>query len=151
MRITRRHLTVAGLLALGATSVAPTRLSLAESPDEAAVAQAAEALRKAMVDADKIRLEDMVADQLSYGHSGGRIESKAVFIDAIVSRKFIFKSITLTDSTIAIAGNDAIVRHVFAGETVQDGKPASARVGALQVWQKSDGRWKLLARQAYKL
>jgi hypothetical protein len=151
MRITRRHLTVAGLLALGTTSLAPTRPSLAESADEAAVAQAAEALRQAMVDADKARLEEIVADQLSYGHSGGRVESKAVFIDAIVSRKFIFKSITLTDSTIAIAGNDAIVRHVFAGETVQDGKPASARVGALQVWQKVDGRWRLLARQAYKL
>jgi ketosteroid isomerase-like protein len=151
VRITRRHLTVAGLLALGTTSLAPSRPSLAESPDEAAVAQAGEALRRAMVDGDKTRLEDMVADQLSYGHSGGRIESKAVFIDAIVSKKFIFKSITLTDSTIAIAGNDAIVRHVFVGETVQDGKPASARVGALQVWQKLDGRWKLMARQAYKL
>ena len=44
MRITRRHLTVAGLLALGAASVAPTRLSLAESPDEAAVAQAVRAM-----------------------------------------------------------------------------------------------------------
>jgi hypothetical protein len=144
-------LTFAGLLALGRPSLAPDRPSLAESPDEAAVAEAGEALRKAMVDGDKTRLEDMVADQPSYGHSGGGIESKAVFIDAIVSRKFIFKSITLTDSTIAIAGNDAIVRHVFVGETVQDGKLASARVGALQVWQKVDGRWKLLARQAYKL
>jgi ketosteroid isomerase-like protein len=150
MRISRRHLALAGSLVLGAASVAPCP-SLAASPEEAAVAEAVEALHKAMIDADKPRLEDMVADQLSYGHSGGRIESKAMFIDAIVSKKFIFKSITLTDSTIAIAGDDAIVRHVFVGETVQDGKPASARVGALQVWQKTGGRWRLLARQAYKL
>jgi hypothetical protein len=54
---------------------------LRSPPDEAAVAQAVEALRKAMIDGDKTRLEDMVADQVSYGPSGGRIESKAVFID----------------------------------------------------------------------
>ena len=42
-------------------------------PDVAAVNQAVEALRKAMVDADKASLEGLVADQLSYGHSGGRM------------------------------------------------------------------------------
>jgi ketosteroid isomerase-like protein len=150
VRITRR-LALAGPLTLGMASQVFNRPSLAESPDEVAVAQAVETLRQAMVDADKARLEDIVADQLSYGHSGGAIESKAVFIDAIVSKKLIFKSITLSDPTIAIAGNDAIVRHVFVGETERNGKLATARVGVLQVWQKHDGRWKLLARQAYKL
>jgi hypothetical protein len=150
VRITRR-LALAGSLALGMASQVSSRPALAESPDEVAAAQAVETLRKAMVDADKTRLEDIVANQLSYGHSGGAIESKAVFVDAIVSKKLIFKSITLSDSTIAIAGNDAIVRHVFLGETERNGKLATARVGALQVWQKIDGRWKLLARQAYKL
>lgn len=150
MSITRR-LALTGSLALGMASQVSRRPALAESPDEVAVGQAVETLRKAMVDADKTRLEDIVADQLSYGHSGGAIESKAVFIDAIVSKKLIFRSITLSDPTIAIAGNDAIVRHVFLGETERSGKLATARVGALQVWQKHDGRWKLLARQAYKL
>jgi hypothetical protein len=150
MKITRR-LTLAGSLALGMASQVLSRPSFAESPDEVAVAQAVETLRQAMIDADKARLEDIVADQLSYGHSGGAIESKPVFIDAIVSKKLIFKSITLSDPTTAIAGNDAIVRHVFLGETERNGKLATARVGVLQVWQKHDGRWKLLARQAYKL
>jgi ketosteroid isomerase-like protein len=36
------------------------------------------------------------------------------------------------------------------GESETDGKPASVRIGALQVWQKQDGSWKLLARQGYK-
>jgi ketosteroid isomerase-like protein len=58
----------------------------------------------------------------------------------------------LSEPTVTVAGNNAIVRHVFSGETASDGKPASARVGVLQVWQKQqDGRWKLLARQAFKL
>ncbi|HLN08722.1 MAG TPA: nuclear transport factor 2 family protein, partial [Xanthobacteraceae bacterium] len=63
----------------------------------------------------------------------------------------IYHSITLTDATATIAANDAIVRHIFSTEFEADGKPGTSRVGVLQVWQKQDGRWKLLARQAYKL
>ena len=32
-----------------------------------------------------------------------------------------------------------------------DGKPTSVKIGALQVWQKQDGTWALLARQGFKL
>ncbi len=50
-----------------------------------------------------------------------------------------------------MVGNNAIVRHVFTAETEANGKPGSAKVGVLQVWQKQDGAWKLLARQAFRL
>ena len=68
MRVTRRHL-AAGALAL---AVLPT-IARADSADEAAVAKAVEDLNKAMIAADKAKLEALVADQLSYGHSAGRI------------------------------------------------------------------------------
>jgi hypothetical protein len=32
-----------------------------------------------------------------------------------------------------------------------DGKSTNTRIGALQIWQKQDGSWKLLARQGFKL
>jgi|SRR6266446_634946 ketosteroid isomerase-like protein len=151
MRFSRRRLAIAGALALGTTSLLGGPAAVAESADEASVAQAIEALRKAMLDADRGRLEELVADQLSYGHSSGRVETKAQYIDVIASKKTIYKSIALSEPTTAVAGNNAIVRHVFSAETESDGKPGSAKVGVLQVWQKQDGRWKLLARQAYKL
>jgi hypothetical protein len=47
--------------------------------------------------------------------------------------------------------NNTIARHIFSAETESDGKASFARVGVLQVWLKQDGRWKLLARQAYSL
>jgi ketosteroid isomerase-like protein len=43
------------------------------------------------------------------------------------------------------------VRHLWESESETDGKPASVRIGVLQVWQKQDGNWKLLARQGYSL
>ena len=54
---------------------------VAQSGDEAAVAQAVEAFRNAMLKADRSQFEALTADQLSYGHSSGRIENKAEFID----------------------------------------------------------------------
>jgi ketosteroid isomerase-like protein len=50
-----------------------------------------------------------------------------------------------------VVGNNAIARHIFSAETESGGKPGSARVGVMQVWAKQDGRWKLLARQAFRL
>jgi ketosteroid isomerase-like protein len=152
MGITRRQLAFTGALALGAVGLLPSRGLLAQSSDEASVSAAVEALTKAMLDADRARLDDLTSDQLSYGHSSGRFETKAQFIDVVAGKKTIYKSIALSEPTVAVAGNNAIVRHVFSGETESDGKPGSARVGVLQVWQKQqDGRWKLLARQAFKL
>lgn len=151
MGITRRHLAVTAL-GLSAAGLLPSRGSFAQSSDEASVSAAVEALTRAMLAADRAQLEDLTSDHLSYGHSSGRFETKAQFIDVVAGRKTIYKSIALSEPTVTVAGNNAIVRHVFSGETESDGKPSSARVGVLQVWQKQqDGRWKLLARQAFKL
>ena len=150
MRITRRHLAVAGALALGGLGLWQRSPAVAESADEAAVAQAVEALRMAIFGQDKTQLEALCADQLSYGHSGGRVENKAEFINGVMTRKAILKSLALSDHTIAIVGTDAIARHTWTSESETDGKPTSTKIGVLQVWQKQSGNWKLLARQAFR-
>jgi ketosteroid isomerase-like protein len=150
MLIKSRTLIVLAMLSLAA--VLPlSRPAQAQSGDEAAVNQAINALTQAMISADKAKLEELVADQLSYGHSSGKIETKAQFVDVIASKKTVYKSINLTEPGTTVVGNNAIARHVFSAETEADGKAGSARVGVLQVWQKQDGRWKLLARQAFRL
>ena len=130
---------------LGAVPVA------AQSSDEAAVAQAVEAFRNTMLTADRSQFEALCADQLSYGHSAGRIETKAQFINGAVSGRSVWKFMTLTDQSHQIVGNNAIVRHILTGETESEGKTNAIKIGLLMVWHKQDGRWKLLARQAYKL
>ena len=124
---------------------------VAQSADEAAVAKAVEAFRNAALKADRSQFEALTADQLSYGHSAGRVENKAQFIDAATSGRSTWKFITLTDQTINIVGNTAIVRHTFTGESERDGKTNPVKIGVLMVWHKQDGNWKLLARQAVRL
>jgi ketosteroid isomerase-like protein len=148
MRITRRYVAAAGALVFAATSLPSS--SRAESADEAAVKKAVDDLGKAMIAADKAKLEALLADQLTYGHSDGRLETKAMFIDVFVSKKSIVKSVVITEPTVAVAGNNAIARHTFAIEWEADGKPGSAKLPAMQVWTKDSGTWKLLARQAFR-
>ena len=154
MGIQRRHIAQAGaaIAALLCVAAPANRPARAQSADERAVAQAVEALTKAMIDVDRARLEALTADDLSYGHSAGRIENKKEFIDHLVSRASAFRRINLSDQTISLVDNEAIVRHLFTGETVNPaGQVTPVRIGVLQVWQKQGGDWRLLARQAYRL
>lgn len=148
----RRHIARAGVAAALLSAAASATSAYAQSTDERAVAQAVDALSKAMLDVDQARLEALVADQVSYGHSAGKVESKKQFVDAILSRASAFQRIDLSDQTISLVDNEAIVRHLFTGETVNPaGQVTPVRIGVRQVWQKQGGDWKLLARQAYRL
>ena len=149
MRITRRYLAAAGALAFAVAS--QPLVAHAESADEGAVRKAVDDLTKAMTAADKAQLEALVSDQLSYGHSSGKVETKAEFVGVIAGKKTIYKSITLTDPIVSVSGNNAIARHTFAAEVESGGQSSSPKIGVMQVWVKDGGAWKLLARQAFKL
>jgi ketosteroid isomerase-like protein len=151
MHVTRRDLAVAGAFALSVPSLFFSSPALAEAGDEAAVKQNVEALREALLKADKAPLERLTAEQLSYGHSDGRVQNKTEFIDGVMTRKATVKSLTFPDLKIAVAGDAAIARHIYESESETDGKPNNVKIGILSVWQKQDGSWKLLARQGYKL
>ena len=151
MEMTRRDLAAVGAVVFGVSSLLRSGPSLAESTEEAAVDKAVEALRNALMEKDKSRLEQLAADQLSYGHSSGKVQNKAEFVDGVMTSKATIKSLTFPELSIAVVGNAAIARHLYESEMETDGKPTNVRIGALQVWQKQDGNWKLLARQGYKL
>ena len=106
----------------------------------AAVAEAVAALTKAMLAADKAQLDTLVADQLSYGHSGGVIQTKAEFVDVIASKKAVYKSIVLSDQTVAVAGNAAIVRHAWASVALRAELQAS-EASEKAVFKAPPGEW----------
>lgn len=125
--------------------------AVAQTKEEKEVASAVEALRAAMVDGNKQALENSAAEELSYGHSGGHVEGKAEFVDKIASGKSDFVSIEISNQTIKIVGDDAIVRHDLKAETNDGGKPGNVMLHVLYVWKKQHGKWKMLARQAVKV
>jgi hypothetical protein len=120
--------------------------------DEKSVAAAVEKLRVALIDANEAELGRLTSPLLTYGHSNGLMENKKAFIEALVNGTANFEKIELTDQTISISGDVALVRHKLSGETHNKGKdPAPINIHVLLVWQKTKGEWLLLARQAFRL
>ena len=125
--------------------------SIAQTKDYKAVATAVEKLKQAMISGERSALENIASDSLSYGHSGGKVETKAEFVEAIASGKSDFVTIDLSEQTISVKNGVAVVRHVLNASTNDGGKPATVKIKILLVWAKEKGQWKLLARQAVKL
>jgi ketosteroid isomerase-like protein len=115
------------------------QITIAQSKQEKEVAISVEQLRIAMVNAD------------SYGHSGGAIDDKKIFIEKFVSGKSDFVTINLTEQTITVTKKIAIVRHTLTATTNDSGKPGTVNLKVLQVWHKQKGHWLFIARQAIKI
>jgi hypothetical protein len=148
MPISRR----AALAAALATPVLlRTRPGTAAGSDAAAVEEAVDALTKALLAGDGPALEALTLDGLSYGHSSGLVQDKAAFIEPLATKRASFPSITLSDRSVSIVGDDAIARHVFTGESTANGKTSPVHIGVMQVWRWDGGRWRLMARQAFKI
>jgi hypothetical protein len=116
---------------------------------EGAVSAAVEALKKAMIAADKSALDKLAAAELSYGHSSGRLENKSEFIEAIVSGKSGFTAIELEGQTVNVVDKMAIVRHMFHATQRKSGD--KVKLYNLTIWVQQQDQWKLVARQAAKL
>jgi len=119
--------------------------------DKDVVADTAEKLRLAMVSGDKAMLESLILPELTYGHSGGHIDDATEFVEKLVNKKSDFLTIDITNQTVNIVGNTAIVRHHFYATTADLGKaPGDVTLDIVLVWVKTGKNWKLLARQAVK-
>ena len=137
--------------ALGAVLLLAGAPANAQSADQTAVAAAVAELHQAILAADATRLAAVSAETLTYGHSAGRLENKAQFIDQLVSRRSVYRSIAVADQVIIVSGDVATVRHNLAVETENAGRVVPSRLGVLLVWQRQPDRWRLIARQSIAL
>ncbi|TMI99895.1 MAG: nuclear transport factor 2 family protein [Alphaproteobacteria bacterium] len=149
MNIDRRQMALPAL-AIGFLGLAP---AFAASADEEAVTKKVEAFRAAQVAADAKAFDALCAAELSYSHSDGRVEDKAVFIANATNGKSKWLSLKYEDPKIRVVGDAAIVRFHWLGEqeAVADGKKSSTNLHILMNWQKQGADWKLLSRAATKL
>ncbi|HVZ06313.1 nuclear transport factor 2 family protein [Rhodopila sp.] len=149
MTLSRRRLAAATAMLCGTALAASNAASAAT--DEASVANAVEAYRKAIFTRDKAALEAMVLPQLSYGHSSGKVQNRQEFVAGATDPKTTQKSLEFSNTWNSVVGDNAISRFIWTGESESEGKATQIRIGVMIVWKNQGGAWKMLARQAYKL
>ena len=124
--------------------------SAQQAKAEKDVAARVEQFREALLNPTREALQALSLPQLSYGHSAGKVEDQATFIETLVSGKSDFVRIELSDQHMAIADRTATVRHVLQADINDGGKPGTVKLHVLTVWVQQGGQWRLLARQAVK-
>ena len=101
---------------------------------------------------DSLALEDLFAKKSSYGHSGGKIETREEAIAAISKNKSVYTDTAVSNINVVINDDVAVVRHLFkAAEKKADGTASPLNLSLMLVWVKEKGKWRLMGRQAVKL
>jgi ketosteroid isomerase-like protein len=101
---------------------------------------------------DSLTLEDLFAKTATYGHSGGKVETREEAIKNISKNKSIYKDTAVSNIKVLIDDDVAIVRYLFkANENKTDGSVTPLNFSMMLVWVKEKGRWRLMGRQAVKL
>ena len=114
------------------------------------VARAVDHLTQAMLHKDIAELNALTAENLTYGHSSGKIQDKKAFIADIETGKSAFKTLEMQNQTITVSGDVALVRHHFSAQALKGTEVVPTEIENFQIWQKQDGKWLLVGRQAFK-
>ena len=124
----------------------PTFAGLAKPSDEKAVLAAEKQYADGMVKSDPAAVAKLLADDLSYFHSNGAIETKADVLKGI-NGKVKYTDIKFETTKIRQYGNTVITTHnvMFVTPTV------SHHVFLTTVWVKQASGWQMVARQATQL
>ena len=126
-------------------------LSAADKPETVVARLDAERFQ-AMQKADVLSLERLLAPDLSYTHSSGKVDTKASFVEAVKSGGLHYVSIEAPeDVTVRSYGETAIVTGQSRMTVVNAGQEMRVHLRFTDVWVRRDGGWQMVAWQSTKL
>lgn len=124
--------------------------SPASSAAQQQVLQAEKDRFAAMIKGDRVALEKILADDLTYTHTTALFESKEQFIKSVTSGTIDYVSIVPSESDwkVRINGNTAIVNGVAAVNVIDTGKDIKIKIRYTTIHTNRGGTWQLQAWQA---
>jgi hypothetical protein len=106
---------------------------------------------KAMTQTDSAALDQILADDLTYTHSSGMLETKAQFIESLKSGRVKYESVECDEVKVRDYGTTAVVTG-FANFKVQSGgRGTSFRVRFTDVYVNRGDLWQMVAWQSTRL
>ncbi len=106
-------------------------------------------LQEVMLKPDAQVLASLVDDDLVYVHSSGTVRDKQGFVKEFMEGQTKIFSSEIFGQEISFPSKKlAIVRHNWQANTNYNSKPGKIDILVMMIWRKSQGDWKLIARQA---
>ena len=108
-------------------------------------------LNTALVQKDSSTLNKLLADQLSYAHSNGWIETKHQILEDLYNGVLSYNNITIITDSIAVDGDKGIVKLTGDFYVQMKGEDMKFRLNVAQMWVWENKQWKLLKRKSVKV
>jgi hypothetical protein len=107
-------------------------------------------LRQSLLNKDTATLSRLLADNVTYGHTNGMIQSKGELVQDIANGNQQYQAINLAGLNVTVYNDAATVNLDATIKMIYHGKLLDFKMKALFVWIKQSGEWKLVARQSVK-
>jgi ketosteroid isomerase-like protein len=144
--MTRRRFVAGVLLALGAAGVARA------GEVEQAVLAAQDQRIKLLVSADLAKLGAVMTDDLTWTHSNAVVETKAEFLDAIKTGKYVYKGMAFDERRVRLHGDaTAIVSGTTRVQVVTGGRDIEVKLRFTELYVKDKGGWKMALWQSTRV
>jgi hypothetical protein len=137
--------TTLSLVLIAAATLLPGASFAKDDSREAALRAAESARFEANVNADAKALGQLLDDGLEYVHSNGELDTKASFIEALVSGKRDYLSTAATIQSVRFLGDVAIIRGNAKVTVADNGQSRELDIGYTDVWVWKDKRWQMTA------
>lgn len=115
----------------------------------AAVSAADDERQAATKAGDRARLEAIFSNDLRYAHSSGHVDTKASYMEALVSRSTVYESFDYQERKFVPAAPGVVLMtgrvliHAHNGD-----QRLALDLNFLAVWREENGRWRFLAWQS---
>ena len=103
---------------------------------------------KAMCEADKATLEQLLADSMIYTHSNATTDGKASYIAGVTSSKWKYRKIERPVEDIQVHGDTAIVTGQVRIDIVVEGQAKNMNSRYTDIWIKGAKGWQMTAWQS---
>jgi ketosteroid isomerase-like protein len=103
---------------------------------------------RAMIEADAVALEALLADSMIYTHSSATTDGKASYIAGVKSKKWQYRQIDRPIEDIQVHGDTVVVTGQVRIDILIDGKPKIMNSRYTDVWVKGAKGWQMVAWQS---
>lgn len=105
----------------------------------------------ALISADAPALERIYSESLTYTHSSGATDTKAIYIANLKAGKTKYESLVREDVKVRVFGNTALHTSKTNIKLVSNGQPQAFAVKMLHVYVKEGKNWRMVAHQTTRL
>jgi Domain of unknown function (DUF4440) len=118
---------------------------------ESEIRQAERQRFEAMTKQDVAALDTLLDDELDYVHTGGNLESRQQFIDAIRSKTLVYESIAPSEVRVRVYDGLALALGRAAVRVRNASGVSSFEIRFTEVYVRKEGHWLLTAWEATRL